>query len=260
MSTRTVRVRPVVVDDLPWIAELVRSSFDPDLLPYLVAAQAGIVRWWQTVLEHPGSFPVTRFLMAVDAAGEPLGYAELKTLDHHTGFLSYVAVAEAARGRRVAEQILAAYLREQPGVDVMELDVFASNVAARRLYDRLGFEGVASSTWWGAPMAESPVDDEVAIGDLHAVLARHRTYGFTDFVIDSPAKPRFGVLGDEVLRCFTPESFIDTHGHAVARGLFPRLSRLFAVLPSTQPLPDATALVQSLRLRSRRVGDLRKDA
>ena len=64
MSTLDVHVRPADADDLPWVADLVRGSFDPDLLPYLVAAQSGIVPWWQTILDHPDSFPTTRFLMA----------------------------------------------------------------------------------------------------------------------------------------------------------------------------------------------------
>ncbi len=261
MSAGDVTVRPAVGADLPWVADLVRASFDDALLPYLVAAQAGIVDWWRTVLDHPGSFPTTRFLVALAEDGERLGYAELKAADDTTGFLSYVAVEPAARGRRVAAALVAHYLRSEPHLDAMELDVFETNEPARRLYDRLGFEETSRTTWWGAPLEPRAARDDVQVADLHAVLARHRAYGFTDAVVDpAGAATRFGVLGDDVLRCFTPESFDDADGHAVVRHLFPRLSRRFAVLPDGLDLPDATPLVQSLRLRSHRVVDLREDA
>lgn len=261
MTARDVEVRPAESVDLPWVADLVRASFDDALLPYLVAARSGIVDWWQTVLDHPGSFPTSRFLVALADDGERLGYAELKRTDDTTGFLSYVAVEPAARGRRVAVDLLAAYLRSEPDVAAMELDVFETNGPARRLYDRLGFEETARTAWWGAPLEPGAARDDVAVSDLHAVLARHRAYGFTDAVVDPDgAATRFGVLGDDVLRCFTAESFGDIDGHAAMRHLFPRLAQRFAVLPAGVQLPGATPLVQSLRLRSLRVVDLREDA
>lgn len=260
MSAGDVRVRSAVGEDLPWVAELVRASFDDALLPYLVAAQSGIVDWWRTVVDHPGSFPTTRFLVATDADGARLGYAELKRVDDTTGFLSYVAVEPSARGRGVAGALVADFLRTEQDVVAMELDVFETNDPARRLYDRLGFEEISRSTWWAAPLEPGAARDG-QVADLHAVLARHRAYGFTDAVVDPDgAATRFGVLGDDVLRCFTADSFDDVDGQAAVRHLFPRLSRRFAVLPAGAELAGATPLVRSLRMRSDRATDLREDA
>lgn len=261
MSAPRVTVRPAVGADLPWVADLVRASFDEELLPYLVAARSGIVDWWQAVLDNPASFPTTRFLVALGDDGQRVGYAELKRLDDATGFLSYVAVEPAARGRGVAAALVADYLRAEVDVVAMELDVFETNEPARRLYDRMGFEETGRTTWWSAPLEQAAARDDVRVADLHAVLARHRAYGFTDAVVDPDgAATRFGVLGDEVLRSFTAESFDDVAMQAVARHLFPRLSRRFAVLPAGVYLPRATPLVQSLRMRSLRAADLREDA
>lgn len=262
MTRSDLRVRQAEPDDLPWIAELVRDSFDESLLPYLVAAQSGIVEWWRVVLEHPESFAATRFLVAVSGSEERLAYAELKELDATTGFLSYVAVDPGARGHGVATALLAAYLRDAPHLEAMELDVFADNASARRLYDRLGFVETARATWWAAPLEPGP-QRPGAVTDLHAVLARHRTYGFTDLVADPRGSGvRFGILGREVLRCFTLETFDDPAAQATVRALFPGLTRRFAVLPGdvAPGVPAAEPLVHSLRLRSDRVVDIRERA
>ncbi|MGF9760981.1 GNAT family N-acetyltransferase [Microvirga sp. 0TCS3.31] len=264
MSTRDVHVRPAGAEDLPWVADLVRGSFDPHLLPYLVAAQSGIVSWWRTILDHSDSFPTTRFLVAEDGAGRRLGYAELKQLDDRTGFLSYVAVAAEARGAGVAGRLVAAYLGERPHLEAMELDVFEDNAPARALYARLGFEESARSTWWAAPLEHDPDGPGGRpVGDLHAVLARHRAYGFTDLTVDAGGSAvRFGVLGEEVLRCFTAESFVDADAQAVVREVFPHLTRRFAVLAEGADLASSGAvpLVRSLRMRSDHVAELLEDA
>nr|WP_300047965.1 GNAT family N-acetyltransferase [uncultured Nocardioides sp.] len=261
MSAEGVRVRPAVAEDLPWVADLVRDSFDDALLPYLIAAQPGIVSWWSTVVEHPGSFPTTRFSIAVDGDGGRLGYAELKESGERTGFLSYVAVSHAARGQGVARRLIADYLRDERHLEAMELDVFESNQPARRLYDRLGFEETSRTTWWGAPLEVDAPRADLPVADLHAVLARHRAYGFTDLVVDPGGRAvRFGVMGDDVLRCFSVDAFSDLAAQAVVRDVFPRLSRRFAVLPGDVDLPGARPLVQSLRLRSHHVAELLEDA
>ena len=256
----SVLVRDAEPGDLPWIADLVRTSFDSDLLPYLVAAQHGILEWWRLMLDYPASFGNPRILVATSADGTRLGYAEVRKLDETTGFLSYVAVSPQARGAGIARGLLAAWLRDEPAVGAMELDVFASNAPARRLYERLGFEETARSTWWTAPLPDTtpdPAAGDLAVVDLPAAMARHRVYGFTDLAVGTgDGRLRLGVMGQEVLRFFSANAFADDRAVALGRSLFPDLTRGMAILAAGDAPPaqvGAEPVNESLRMRSVRI-------
>ncbi len=255
MTRSEVRVRPAEVGDLPWIADLVKESFAPEVQPFLVAAQHGITAWWELVLSQPASFGDPALLVAEDPAGERLGYADLKPADATTGFLSYVAVAPAARGLGVATTLLRAWLAERPRVEAMELDVFADNAAARRLYARLGFEEQGSTTWWTAPLGAPPaVEGRATVEALPAATARHRVHGFTDLTVTVDGQAhRIGVMGDEVVRVFSAADLTDLAWLPTVRALFPGVSRALAILPTDLRPPEgagAAPLLDSLRMRS----------
>jgi ribosomal protein S18 acetylase RimI-like enzyme len=87
-----------------------------------------------------------RLIVAADDSGAILGYMHVKpthddVLDCETGYLSIIAVAEAATGQGIGRQLMEAaedWAREQ-GYPSLLLDVFASNETARSFYSKTGF-------------------------------------------------------------------------------------------------------------------------
>lgn len=198
--TGAVRVRPAVPADVEWLAEVSRASFAPRLHPYLISAQPGIHRFWGVVLAHPDAFPGRCFLVAeADGAGR-VGFADLQLVGDDRAHLSYICVTEAARGRGVAGTLLRDHLDRFPEVTSMQLDVFEDNQPARALYDRLGFERGATTTWWVADLPRDAVPAEGArVQGLHAATAWMDTYGFAELSV---------AVGDEVLPLARPSASV----------------------------------------------------
>lgn len=90
--------------------------------------------------------PKSRLIVAQNESGAILGYVHLKPthddiLDCETGYLSIIAVAEEAAGQGIGRLLMQAaedWARAQ-GYPSLLLDVFASNVGARRFYECAGF-------------------------------------------------------------------------------------------------------------------------
>lgn len=88
----------------------------------------------------------SRLIVAVAEGDDVLGYIHLKpihdeVLDCETGYLSIIAVSEAAGGQGIGRMLMAAaenWAREQ-GYPSLLLDVFASNESARGFYNKAGF-------------------------------------------------------------------------------------------------------------------------
>ena len=80
-------------------------------------------------------------LLAEDG-GEPVGFALAKLETPRICYLSDLYVRPAARRRGIARALIAevAVWGTREGAEVMTLEVLSSNVEARALYDRLGFD------------------------------------------------------------------------------------------------------------------------
>lgn len=79
-----------------------------------------------------------------ECEGTPCGFALLsKTFSQEAGGVSVtieeIYIEEAYRGRGLATAFFT-YLKEQPGVMRLRLEVEDDNVGAKRLYERMGFE------------------------------------------------------------------------------------------------------------------------
>ncbi|WP_140158021.1 GNAT family N-acetyltransferase [Micromonospora sp. NBS 11-29] len=258
-STR-VRIRPAVVADAAWLAEVSRASFAPRLRDYLTSAQPGIGRFWEVVLAHPGSFPGRTFLVAETGDGDRLGFADLTLVEPDRAHLSYICVVEAARGRGVAGALLRAYAAGEPQVVAMRLDVFADNVPARVLYDRLGFAAEATSTWWVADLTLDGVTPgaDVRLDGLHAARAWFDTYGFGEFAVAvGETTVKLGRPSARVLRCFDPAILTQPAVLAAVVREFPELDRVLVMTPGEDAPPSAVgelrAVNRSLRMSTSRI-------
>lgn len=176
-------IRPATADDLPLVREL-WQAFNAEIPdePWREDDLAEDLAW----LEH-----AIRDEIVLLAGEDGLAVAQRK--GERLGFLDVVYVRPEARRSGLAAQLVrevAARMREG-GVEMLELEVLASNAEARAIYDRWGFKPVELKL--GAPLAQ--LEQRLAPAD-------GPTFGFVHVQTDDVEK----VKGDaaKVLR-FEPD-------------------------------------------------------
>jgi diamine N-acetyltransferase len=118
-------------------------------IPFIVAIEHSPVfheyigRW--TSEEHAEAFgdPDTRYLIALDDSGDPLGYIILRGLqsEHRSLELKRVVMQSPGQGHgKLALQLLLKKVFEEFGAHRLWLDVFESNTRAQHVYRSLGFQ------------------------------------------------------------------------------------------------------------------------
>lgn len=141
-SVSRLRVRPARIEDTSFLVDLVPSFVGFWLPPWRDAAEftAVVERSLRSALTSGAGV-----LIAEDDAGSPLGFAHLYAVPDLSGrcraHISDIAVAESARGRGVGRALIEAaesWARER-GFALLGLSAFATNEAALRFYDALGF-------------------------------------------------------------------------------------------------------------------------
>lgn len=136
-------VRKAIAADIPAVASLERSEFpdgaDEGMLARLLAAEGGVI-------------------LIAEEGGELLGYVWARfVLDE--GDIGNVAVAPGFRRRGAGAALLEALLEEaaRRQAAVVQLEVRESNLAARRLYEKNGFETVGKRKNY----YEKPAEDAI---------------------------------------------------------------------------------------------------
>jgi ribosomal-protein-alanine N-acetyltransferase len=127
-----VRLRELEWTDLEVLAALERELFADDAWT--------LESWWHELAGRPRR----DYVVAVDEQGEILGYAGLDRAGE-SGDVMTIAVAPAAQGRGLGRHLLTELVRraELSGIRSLLLEVRADNAAARRLYERGGFEVIS---------------------------------------------------------------------------------------------------------------------
>lgn len=172
-----VGFRAARASDAHAAARLVRASFPPDLHPYLPYCQRRAGYFLAHHVEERGgnSSPVIA-QVAVVGDDRVVGYAELRLAGPVTATLTYLATGAAYRGRGVAKGLIAALRAQRPSLRSVEIDVFATNQPALKLYEALGAHTKRTTGWWVRPAMLEPQDiDPVALDRASAAddLARH---------------------------------------------------------------------------------------
>lgn len=133
-----VRVRTAAPSDEPALARLDAEAWSPDSgFPSVIARSGGFFS------EHS---PPSAHLIA-EVEGRLVGYIRIQPVsalpeNAHVLGIAGLAVAPAARGAGIGAALLAAaeaHARSR-GARKLSLRVLGTNAAARRLYERLGFE------------------------------------------------------------------------------------------------------------------------
>lgn len=137
-------IRPATADDLPLVREL-WQAFNAEIPdePWREDDLAEDLAWLEQAIRDE----------IVLLAGED-GLAVAQRKGERLGFLDVVYVRPETRRGGLAAQLVrevAARMRER-GVEMLELEVLASNTEARAIYDRWGFKPVELTL--GAPLAQ----------------------------------------------------------------------------------------------------------
>lgn len=228
----TVIVRDMVHSDARLVSSLILHSFDAALRPFMTYTQHGLEAFLSVHTKFPGADPERRLLVATDRSSPDgvLGYAEFRIVRDNVGFLSYICVAEPARGRGIARALIRSFLDEHSELSELELDVFQDNAPALSFYQKLGFRPVSSVAWVTRSMPHPA--GTAPIQSLPAALASLRTYGFCELkVINETATIKVGLIGQKVVRCFSAEVFDNDDLLRRVRGHFPGTETALAILP-----------------------------
>lgn len=216
-----INIRTLGARDLRGVVDLVRSSFDVELLPFMIYGQHGVQRYLELSLPRAGVIPARESVVAEDATtGQSIGYAEFDVRNSSSPHLSYICVAPSHRGKGVALQLIDHFVSAHPNAVALTLDVFEGNEAAQSLYARLGFDTVTKSVWAvrPLPLAEVP---PIVICDLPQSLAVHDTFGFSKWQVAFRGRQlALGRLGDTCVRVDSPEDFLDDPLLAAMRAAF----------------------------------------
>ncbi len=127
-----VRLRELEWTDLETLAALEQELFEGDAW--------SVESWWHELAGRPRR----DYVVAVGESGAILGYAGLD-LAGETGDVMTVAVAPHAQGRGLGHHLLTELLRraEASGIRSLLREVRADNAAARKLYERHGFDVIS---------------------------------------------------------------------------------------------------------------------
>jgi GNAT superfamily N-acetyltransferase len=164
-------IRPATSDDLPLVREL-WSAFNAEIPdePWREDDLAEDLAWLEQAIGEE------IVLLADDD-----GLAVARRRGEKLGFLEVVYVRPAARRNGVAAQLVreAATRLREAGAEMLELEVLASNVEARAIYDRWGFKPVELTL--GAPLTEL---------EQRLAPAEGPTFGFVHVQTDDVEKVR----------------------------------------------------------------------
>lgn len=247
------RFRTMRVDDVEVAADLLALSFEERLRPFLPYCQPGLADYLRVLQTWPQAYPTHHWYLAVTGDDVAVGFAELRATAG-TSLLSYLCVAPEHRGQRIAERLLTTHLRQQPDAVTIELDVFAHNDPALRMYERLGFKPVTQSRWWvrDLPESEPSTPLSLAVPDWHAALASLERYGFCQA---SAVHRGRGVTlkfpSRSVVRILTQQDFRDDELLADLRSLGTHMQKALLVCGEDDGRPAVGfELLESRRLRA----------
>ena len=186
-------IRDATDADIPLIRELFREFMleledaphrDDDTEEDLAKIEAGLGNgWYVLIAEHDGA---------------PAGLAVAEKSGARVGYVSSLYVRPAARGNRLASVLVHEIVERlaAQGVEVLEIDVLASNEAACAIYERWGFTPVQLSL--GAPL--TTLQQRLARSDgptFGSVHVQTDDLGAVERAVQKTL-PRFGQIGGDV--------------------------------------------------------------
>ena len=254
MSRDLLHVRPATARDADAFVAVVRGGFEPAFAETTTYGCHGMAQFVRDQIALPASLCDSRYTVAV--AGETVAGAVDLRADGRALVLNYIAVDSRFRSGGLARRLLAEAVEAFPqdGLDRMALDVLATNDAARRWYERLGFERESETQWWAlAPhVAGQAPGGGVVVHAYPQAQASQTRFGFSQFDVATPAgRYPVGRLGAAWFRLTDDDAHADPAMRHALGALDPH-RRLLVLLRGDEArtaLPGATLHATTLRLQ-----------
>lgn len=235
------------------IGAMLVDGFLPELRPYLTYAQPGVAHYLDVLLARPDLYPNHELSSAVDHNGRIRGFAEFRHLDGERTLTTWIVVDESARGAGLGTRMLRHASNKFAGRR-MQVDVFDTNLRARRLYDQLGFQPVSAFRWYTRALPEANGRSHgLDVRSWHEAQAAFNAYGFCQIRAEWHGRPvTFGLLGASIVRVDAPELFGDETFLRAVKYTFPQRQGALHMAPGAAgQRPDAQLLLEATRLEAR---------
>ncbi|MBB3195987.1 GNAT family N-acetyltransferase [Roseateles terrae] len=173
-SGNTLDLRPA--NQVP--AEVLHALFREAFADYLIGPFEVPLSQWPAFLARQGAtLPLSR--VAFDAAGQALAFALVAERPLHRRWrLATMGARPQARGTGAAGRLLDDFLfrAATQGQQAVELEVFAQNERARRLYESRGFETLHPLYGWQGELAAFSASQALTgLQDIHKVREGDRS-------------------------------------------------------------------------------------
>lgn len=262
---------PLAVEHLPQFGDILLDSVPAHLRPYLADAQPEYTELLRRILISPETHPRHRLRVLVTGSGRLAAFADVRVdaPDPETGFVSLLVVFRQFRGRGLASRLFRQIAQEFAEMRALELDVFADNEPAIRLYDSLGFRRTSTHQWLtravptlqeGAAPARPSLTEAAEAAEAQHVRDELAAVGSARL---SPAQTGadadLRLVGDRVIQAFDIPTFLDTDllSAVVAAHGGPRTALLITDDPTPPDAPDVHSINTSHRMRLSDLSGLR---
>jgi GNAT superfamily N-acetyltransferase len=198
-------------DEVGDAVKLVRSAFPPELMALSIYQCTGIADWLASQLGLPDARRPLMLLVARSGQGKPVAMVDMRR-NGPSAFLSYIATAEAWRGRGLGTRLLRRALQnatDRWGSATLELDVSEQRPEVASWYATLGLT-VKSQTHWrhdDLTAGHEPIPGATIHGFPEADSI-HGRFGFSQFQVQfkDGTSIQIGRLGSQWFRVAEPPS------------------------------------------------------
>jgi len=188
-------------EDLTQIVNLIKGAFPPCYIDMMIWGCSGIEKYLSDLINSDLELcDISNYVATID--GKVAAVAQLKrNPSKNQLYLNYICTDGAYRRNNVASKLLLHSITEESTVfDVMALDVFVDNSAARKWYGDLGFRSVHAKQWAVAEINPSAL----GCGYISGIPQSERCfseYGFSQFTLTTESDCySVGLLGEKYFR------------------------------------------------------------
>jgi ribosomal protein S18 acetylase RimI-like enzyme len=244
-----LKIRAARRDDAPAIVDIIRDSFQKDLLAMFLYGCSGIEKFVTEQIAIQ-CFGGETFYTVAQIEDQIMGCAEMRRFQSRL-FLNYIAIRPAYRSRDYAKQLLhdTIQLSEPNNRKIIDLDVLESNSVARAWYRAIGFEDQYSTYWLTYPSLAGGNAPVLISGYAQAQVCQ-REYGFSRFSITTQGREyEVGRLGDALFRLSDPQAIYSSELAGTLKKIDPHreILLLSASLPTSPNLPQCQVRARTFR-------------
>lgn len=215
-------IRVAEPGDAEAIIDILRSSYDPAILPYTIYASERATAYVRDVISMQRIACGTVYTICV-RENRTIGFTEFRR-DFDQLFLNNIDIKAGERGRGIGSRLLSQSISlvRNANQQRIGLDVFRTNHAAYEWYQRLGFELRNESVWSLHTTGPAPQDDAQLsfLHGLHLAKLAHEEYGFSQFTLTTRLRSyEVGKMGRHLFRIGTHEILADRAALAALNAL-----------------------------------------